>query len=205
MSVGASGRATCGEGWDRPARAKGFGWVGLRRSMGWAIFLRGANVGGHRKFLPSAFAEELAEFDVVNLGAAGTFVARSEVSETRLRKAIVAKLPFETEVVIRPGVELEELLRSPPSLTPPPSSKLYLSILIARATRAPPLPLHVPNEPAWEVKVLEIRGRYALSFARRLGDRLIYPNPVVERAFGVGATTRGWPTIVALGRILEEG
>ena len=38
------------------------------------VFLRGVNVGGHRTFRPSVVAKELRKFDVVNVGAAGTFV-----------------------------------------------------------------------------------------------------------------------------------
>jgi hypothetical protein len=34
------------------------------------------NVGRHRRFRPAVFARELAPFDVVDVGAAGTFVVR---------------------------------------------------------------------------------------------------------------------------------
>ena len=44
--------------------------------MAWVVFLRGVNVGGHKAFRPSVVAKDLAEFDVVNVGAAGTFVVR---------------------------------------------------------------------------------------------------------------------------------
>ncbi len=39
--------------------------------MAWVVFLRGVNVGGHKAFRPSVVAKDLAEFDVVNVGAAG--------------------------------------------------------------------------------------------------------------------------------------
>ncbi len=41
--------------------------------MAAVVFIRGVNVGGHRPFRPAAFAKELSAFDVVNIGAAGTF------------------------------------------------------------------------------------------------------------------------------------
>jgi len=170
--------------------------------MSWVILLRGVNVGGARKFLPSALAKDLAEFEVENLGAAGTFVAHAEVSEARLRRAIADRLPFETEVLICPGSEVLDLLRVDPFGPVAAGSKACLSVLVASATLAPRLPLYVPDEPAWEAKVIAARGRYVLSVYRRLSARIVYPNPVVERAFGVGATTRGWATVVALGERL---
>ena len=46
-----------------------------------AVFLRGVNVGGHRTFRPSILAKELSKLDIVNVGAAGTFVVRARISE----------------------------------------------------------------------------------------------------------------------------
>jgi hypothetical protein len=42
--------------------------------MALIVFLRGVNVGGHRTFRPSIVARELNDYDVLNVGAAGTFV-----------------------------------------------------------------------------------------------------------------------------------
>src|SRR5258708_3993883 len=44
--------------------------------MALIVFLRVINVGGHRTFRPSILARELSDYDVVNVGAAGTFVVR---------------------------------------------------------------------------------------------------------------------------------
>ncbi len=43
------------------------------------VLLRGVNVGGHKTFRPSALAAQLQHLDVVNIGAAGTFVVRRSV------------------------------------------------------------------------------------------------------------------------------
>ena len=72
--------------------------------MALVVFLRGVNVGGHRIFRPSLLANQLSDFDVVNVGAAGTFVVRNRISQARLRAELVKRLPFETEVVICNGV-----------------------------------------------------------------------------------------------------
>ena len=174
--------------------------------MAWVVLLRASNVGVHQRFLPSAFVKSkaLTTFKLVNLGAAGTFVARSNTSESRLRKAIVAQLPFETDVSICSGDEILTLLDEDPFGVVPPNSKPFLTVLAADPVRTPHLPFHVPNEPEWEVRLISARGRYVLSLYRRLKDRLLYPNPIVEREFGVAGTTRGWSTVVALGKILAN-
>jgi hypothetical protein len=41
------------------------------------VFLRAINVGGTNRSQPALIAKELAKFDVVNIGAVGTFVVRS--------------------------------------------------------------------------------------------------------------------------------
>ncbi len=173
--------------------------------MAWVVLLRATNVGGRRRFLPSEFAKgkALAEFHLVNLGAAGTFVARTKATESRLRRAIVAQLPFETEVTLCPGEEILRLIGRNPFAGAPIGAKPYLSVLVADAVRTPRIPFHAPEGSEWEVRLVAAQGRYILSVARRLTERLTYPNPVVEREFGVSATTRGWPTVVALGQLLE--
>ena len=51
--------------------------------MALVVLLRGVNVGGHKAFQPSALAKELADFDVVNVGAAGTFVVLGLLASQR--------------------------------------------------------------------------------------------------------------------------
>jgi uncharacterized protein (DUF1697 family) len=166
------------------------------------ILLRGVNVAGARTFLPSEFAKELADFEVVNLGAAGTFVARSSAPESRVRRAFVTRLPFETEILICPASEIVELLRQDPFGPLPSGTKSTLTVMGESPPKPPHLPLFAPNEAEWEAKLLSAHGRYVFGLYRRLTNRIVYPNPVVERAFGVHATTRGWSTVVSIGKIL---
>jgi hypothetical protein len=53
--------------------------------MALVVFLRGVNVGGHRTFRPSILAQQLKRYDVVNVGAAGTFVIRKPVHQQTTR------------------------------------------------------------------------------------------------------------------------
>jgi uncharacterized protein (DUF1697 family) len=57
---------------------------------------------------------------------------------------------------------------------------------------------------SWGVRVIAVEGLFALSLWRRLeGETMVYPNAVVEKKFGVAATTRSWNTMEAVAAILE--
>src|ERR1700730_2864328 len=77
--------------------------------MALVVFLRGVNVGGHKTFRPSLLAQELSGYDVVNVGAAGTFVVCKPGSRAEFRAALRRKLPFETEIVLCEGRDLMRL------------------------------------------------------------------------------------------------
>src|SRR5438552_15721667 len=87
--------------------------------MALIVFLRGVNVGGHRTFRPSIVARELSDYDVVNVGAAGTFVVRNPGSRAKSRAELLRTLPFETEVVLCDGRDLVGLETEHPFGTKP--------------------------------------------------------------------------------------
>src|SRR5499427_971462 len=99
--------------------------------MALIVFLRGVNVGGHRTFRPSILAKELSDYDVVNVGAAGTFVVRRPGSRAKFRAELVRKLTFETQVVICDGRDLMRLEMENPYGTEPsrPDVVRFVSIL----------------------------------------------------------------------------
>ena len=82
--------------------------------MSSVVFLRAVNVGGTNRCQPAQIAKELARFDIVNIGAVGTFVVRKEVSESALRTAIARKLPFKCEIMICPARDIAKLIRKDP-------------------------------------------------------------------------------------------
>jgi uncharacterized protein (DUF1697 family) len=170
--------------------------------MASVVFFRAVNVGGHQKFRPGVLAKELAPFGVVNLGAAGTFVVREEVSQAKLRTEILRRLPFQPELMICPARDVLALVRGN-WLGDAPTGKdvgRFVSVL-SKAPRAhPPLPLEQPAGAKWEIRLVALTGRFVLSL-RRLGQT--YSNAVVEKHFGVSATTRNWNTIETIRDILE--
>src|SRR5438128_1375253 len=93
-----------------------------RKSMPLVVFLRGVNVGGHKTFRPSVLAKELAEFDTVNIGAAGTFVVKKSISQSKLRAELQKRLPFDTEIMICSAKEIIDIAASDPFAGEPATS-----------------------------------------------------------------------------------
>src|SRR5215469_14166030 len=93
-------------------------------------FLRGANVGGHRRFRPSVLAREMSSYDVISVGAAGTFVVRKPGSAAKFRSALLRKLPFVAEVMLCDGRGLIRLeTQNPFAAEPaPPDVVRFVSI-----------------------------------------------------------------------------
>jgi uncharacterized protein (DUF1697 family) len=174
--------------------------------MALVIFLRGVNVGGHRTFRPSLFANELSDFDLVNVGAAGTFVVRNRISQARLRAELLKRLPFKTEVVICKGDDLLELKSANPFAGQRTGAKIvwFVSILAKRGRPLSFMPYRLPSRGEWSLKILAIRDRFVLGLYRREMKAIRYLGQL-DKLFGIPATTRNWSTITAIARILQEG
>jgi len=172
--------------------------------MALVVFLRGVNVGGHRTFRPGVLARELSDYDVVNVGAAGTFVVRKPGSRTRFRAALLRKLPFETEVMLCDGRDLVRLEREHPFGTKPsrPDVVRFVSILSkARRVRAA-VPIRLPPSGEWLLRVIGSQDRFVFGVYRRHMKTIGYLGQM-DKLFGVPATTRNWNTILAVVRIVK--
>jgi len=167
------------------------------------VFFRAVNVGGYQKFQPSKLAIELADFGAVNIGAAGTLVVRESVGQAKLREEILTRLQFQPELMICPVREVLALARGDWFGDAPAGKDVgkFVSVMRKAPRLKPPLPIEQPVGKKWEVRIIAVTGRFALS-VRRLGQT--YSNAVVEKQFGIPATTRNWNTIEAIRRILEK-
>ncbi len=174
--------------------------------MALVVFLRGANVGGHRKFRPAALAREMADLGVVNVGAAGTFVAKKAAGAAEFREELGKRLPFETEILICSAAEILSLAASDPFARRPAGEDVreLVTVLAKKPKTVPKLPVRRPEGADWQVHLFRVVGRFALSFWRRRPDQkqLIYPNEVAERSLAVTGTSRSWSTIETVCGIL---
>jgi uncharacterized protein (DUF1697 family) len=172
--------------------------------MALVVFLRGVNVGGHRTFKPSVLAKELSEYDVVNVGAAGTFVVRKPGARAKFRAELLRRLPFETNVIVCDGRDFLEVDADDPFETEASRSDVvrFVSIL-AKAGRVPfSLPIHLPASGDWLVRVVGSRKQFVFGEYRRHMKTIGYLGQL-DKLFGAQATTRNWNTIAAIVRILK--
>jgi len=183
--------------------------------MAYVVFLRAVNVGGTNRCQPALIAKQLAKFDVVNIGAVGTFVVRENVSESALRAAFARKLPFKCEIMICPARDIIKLVRqwtdSPWRASKDPFSRQpsgpeitrFVNVLHKRLRTLPPLPLSLPSDDNWLLKIIAIQDRFVLGLYRRQMKAISYLGKI-EKKFGVAATTRNWNTIQKVAQILKD-
>ena len=178
--------------------------LSLYPGMALVVFLRGVNVGGHRTFRPSLLARDLSDYDVVNVGAAGTFVVRKPGSRAQFRAALVRKLPFETAVMLCDGRDLLRLERENPFGAEPsrPDVVRFVSILSKAGRVRASVPIALPPSGKWLLRVIASQGRFVFGVYRRHMKTIGYLGQM-DKLFGVPATTRNWNTIVAIARILK--
>ena len=174
--------------------------------MALVVFLRGANVGGHRTLRPAALAAELQHLDVVNIGAAGTFVVRRQVGLARLRAEFSKRLPFSAEIVICRGGEILDLISQQPFGSRPvaPGITRFVSVLSRRPRSVPAMPLNFPASGGWLLRVVGRSDRFVFGLYRRHMKVIGYLG-ALDRVFGVPVTTRNWNTITAIATILARG
>ena len=172
--------------------------------MALVVFLRGVNVGGHRTFRPSVLARELSEYDVVNVGAAGTFIVRKPQSRAKFRAALLPKLPFEADVMLCDGRDLLRLETANPFGTQPsrPDVVRFVSILSKAGAVRASLPVSFPSDDQWLVRVMASEGQFVFGMYRRHMKTISYLGQI-DKLYGVPATTRNWNTIAAILRILK--
>jgi uncharacterized protein (DUF1697 family) len=173
--------------------------------MSSVVFLRAVNVGGANRCRPAAIAKELAKFDVVNIGAVGTFVVRKEVSEATLRSAIARKLPFKIDIMICPARDILKLAATDPFSGEPlgPNFTRFVNVLAQPLRHKPPLPLTLPTEADWLVKIVAIQGQFILGLYKREMKAISYLGKI-EKQFGIPATNRNWNTMEKVVKILRS-
>jgi uncharacterized protein (DUF1697 family) len=185
--------------------------------MALVAFLRGVNVGGHRTFRPSLLARELADFGVVNIGAAGTLVVRKPGSRSKFLAALRSKLPFETHIVLCDGRDILRVFNSAAAPAENPFGKeasapdvtRFVSVFAQPFKPTPgalkkdlSLPFSLPEKGKWLVRLVAADGQFVFGMYRRDMKTIGYLGQV-DKLFGGLATARNWNTITAVARILK--
>lgn len=173
--------------------------------MALVVFLRGANVGGHRTFRPATLTKQLKHLDAVNIGAAGTFVIRQPVTRAQLRAELASRLPFETEIMICQGREILRLISRDHFADQPtrPDIVRFVSVLSRRPRSVPSMPMSFPSSGTWLLRLLARDNRFVIGVYRRHMKVIGYLG-TLDRLFGVPVTTRNWNTMTAIAGVLGE-
>jgi len=173
--------------------------------MALVVLLRGVNVGGHRTFRPTVFARALAHLDVVNIGAAGTFVVRRPVTQAKLRAELARQLPFVAEIMICRGRDILALRSRQHFADQParPDIVRFVSVLSRSPRAGPALPMRIPSRGPWELRLLARERRFVFGVYRRRMKAIGHLGEI-DKLFGLPATTRNWNTITAIARVLGD-
>ncbi len=172
--------------------------------MRWVVFLRAVNVGRTNLCRPALLAKQLSRFGVVNIGAVGTFAVRENVSESTLRNAIAKKLPFKCEIMICSARDIIELVSADPfpEHASGPETTRFINVLAKRLAHPPALPIYLPSQNDWVLKVIAIQNKFVVGLYRRQMKAIGYLGKI-EKLLGVPATNRNWNTIQKVAKILE--
>jgi uncharacterized protein (DUF1697 family) len=174
--------------------------------MASVVFLRGVNVGKTNRCQPALIAKQLARFDIVNIGAVGTFVVRNDVSESSLRQAIAQRLAFKCEIMICPAQDIIKLVDKDPFAQEPPGPELtrFVSVLHQKPRNLPGIPLGLPSDDDWLLKLITIQNRFVVGIYRRHMKAVAYLGKI-EKILGVPGTIRNWNTIEKVAKVLDAG
>lgn len=173
--------------------------------MALVVFLRGLNVGGHRRFRPSRLASELEHLGAVNIGATGTFVIRKPVDHTKLKSEISSRVAFPVQIVICKGRDVTQLVAQDPFRDVKSGKGIvrFVSVLSNAPRRKPDLPISMPDQGPWLVKVLAREGRFVIGLHKRQ-MKVIGLLGELDEIFGAPATTRSWGTIERVVNVLNR-
>jgi hypothetical protein len=152
------------------------------------VFLGGINVGGRRTFRPSILARGLSDYDVVYVGAAGTFMVRQPGSQAKVRAELLRTMPFEAEVVVCDGRDLIRLEMKNPFETEPsrPDIVRFASILSRLGRDRVDIPFKLPPRGQWFVRVIASKKRFVFGVysSRHEDDRFSWPDRKSLRCAG---------------------
>jgi uncharacterized protein (DUF1697 family) len=173
--------------------------------MAHVVFLRASNVGGRNVFRPALLARELAHLDVVNIGAAGTFVVRARATAEAVRREILSKLAFAPDLSVHAAEDVVAFVERNPfrGARFTRTRRGWVAALAAAPRKKPSLPVVVPPGRAWSVRLDAVEGRFAMGMWRLPRGGFVFPSNVAEEVLGVRATTRWWETFVKVAKVLD--
>jgi len=105
--------------------------------------------------------------------------------------------------MIVPAQAIVDLTLKDPFVDQPsdPDITRFVSVLHKRPQKLPRLPLSLPSDADWLLKIVAIPNRFVLGVYRRQMKAIGYLGKI-EKILGVPATTRSWSTIEKVAKAL---
>jgi uncharacterized protein (DUF1697 family) len=140
----------------------------------------------------------------VNVGTAGTFVIPNTIGAVTLRAEMMRRLPVDTDMMICDGRDIVRLTSGDPYRHQPsgPGIVQFVSVL-ARRRPSPRVPLNLPSDDDWCLRIIRCDGRFVFGVHRREMKAIRYLRQL-DTIFGVPVTTRSWRTMVTIARIVSD-
>lgn len=174
------------------------------RRVATVVLLRGANLG-KRRFSPKALVAALADLDITNVGAAGTFVVPKRVAAAVLRERIQAELPWEdAEMVLLSEKDVRAALAAGEKVKAPAGAKKF-GLALPKAPARVAFPLEaLAKDGKWGMRYETAAGRVVIGVRRRWDETGPYSTSAIDKAIGAErGTMRDWPTWEKIGAALE--
>jgi uncharacterized protein (DUF1697 family) len=168
-------------------------------------FLRAVNVAGHalvkmsdlKRLFESAGCKNVKTFI-----QSGNILFESMENESgalhlKLQRKLAELLGLEVTVAYRTARELQVLVAADPfrAMKTDPSVKLYVGFLATNPKTLPALPIVSAKE---GLEIHRMTKGEVFVVSRSVKGRYGFPNNLIEKAFGVPATTRNWNTVVKI-------
>ena len=174
-------------------------------------FLRAVNVGGSavismhdlRHLFVSAGCKDVRTY--IQSGNVLFTATRpeSKALSQRIQRTISDHLGHEVAVAYRTETELKEVVAIKPfgPLVSGPDVKLYVGFLTAAPSRVPRLPFSMARE---GLEITRATKGEVFVVSRRVNGRFGFPNLLIEKEYGVPATTRNWNTVLKILSLASE-
>jgi uncharacterized protein (DUF1697 family) len=105
--------------------------------------------------------------------------------------------------MICPARDIIKLASKDPYSRQPSGPNITRFVSVAAKPVRLPLPLNLPSDDDWLLKVIAIQDRLVLGLYRRQMKAISYLGKI-EKLLGVPVTTRNWNTVEKVVKILEE-
>src|SRR5262249_49896968 len=150
-------------------------------------------------------AKQLERHDVVNIGAAGTFIVRNPGPRAAFHAALRRELPFDTHIMLCDARDVLRAHADQPFGTRPPRRDVvrFVSVMSRAGQVQASFPIQLPHEGRWLVRIVGVKPPFVFGEYRRHMKTIGYLGQL-DKLVGTPVTTRSWSTVSTIVALLAE-